>query len=276
MREITPRPVPARLLERAGRPSVLARLAPAAGLARQAGRTVLDALLPPSCLTCDAPVETQGQLCATCFTDTTFISEPLCRRCGVPFAHAQAAPGRTCESCLANPPPWGEARGALAYDNQSRRLVLPLKHADRPDLAAALATMMARAGASLLRRADLLVPVPLHRSRLFARRYNQSVLLARHLSRLSRVPSLPDALRRTRATTPLGDLSAAQRAHTLAGAIEVRDIRRPALANQRILLVDDVLTSGATARECTNALLDAGAAAVDVLVAARVPAPHSG
>jgi ComF family protein len=265
MRELQPRPLPARLLARLGRG------------AGQAGRSVLDALLPPHCLTCDNPVDSQGQFCADCFREIRFITEPLCRRCGVPFTHTHthAASGRTCDACLANPPPWGEARGALVYDNQSRRVVLPLKHADRPELAAALARMMARAGSRLLARAQVLVPVPLHRARLLARRYNQSVLLARHLARLSGVPSLPDALRRTRATTPLGDLNAAERASMLAGAIAVRDLRRGALSNRRVLLIDDVMTSGATARECTIALLDAGAAAVDVLVAARVPSPHS-
>lgn len=263
MREIQPRPLPARLLARLGRG------------AGQAGRTVLDALLPPHCLTCDNPVDSQGQFCAECFRDTRFITDPLCRRCGVPFTHAHAAAGRTCDACLEAPPPWAEARGALAYDNQSRRVVLPLKHADRPELAMALARMMARAGSGLLARAQVLVPVPLHRARLLARRYNQSVLLARHLARLSGVPSLPDALRRTRATTPLGELGAADRAAMVAGAIEVRALRRAALANRRVLLIDDVMTSGATARACATALLDAGAASVDVLVAARVPSPHS-
>lgn len=265
------------MLERVGRPSMLARLAPPAALTRLgriAGRSVLNALLPSHCLTCDAPVDEQGQFCAACFRETRFITEPLCRRCGIPFAHANTGAGRSCPACVAAPPPWGEARGALTYDAQSRRVILPLKHADRPELAAALARMMARAGAALLGRAQVLVPVPLHRGRLLARRYNQSVLLARHLARLSGVPSLPDALRRTRATTQLGDLSAAERAAAVEGAIAVRDIRRPTLAGQRVLLIDDVLTTGATARECTTALLDAGASAVDVLVAARVPPPH--
>ena len=169
----------------------------------------------------------------------------------------------------APPPRRPGARRAppLAYDAQSRRLLLPFKHADRPELAHALARMMARAGAALLARADVLVPVPLHRFRLLHRRYNQSALLAQSLQRLSGVPAVPDALRRIRATQSLGELAAEARARMLAGAIAVR--RPAAIAGRHVLLVDDVLTTGATARDCTRALLEAGAAGVDLLVAAR-------
>lgn len=244
----------------------------ARGAAAGAARLVLDTLLPPHCLTCDTLVDRPGQFCAECFRETQFITAPHCLTCGAPFAHAQ--PGMiVCAGCAADPPPWGEARAALAYDAQSRRLVLAFKHSDRTELATALARMMARAGHALLARADLLVPVPLHRTRLFARRYNQSALLAGALSRLSGVPHLPDALRRTRATSSLGELSAAARARMLEGAIAVR--RPAAVEGRHVLLIDDVLTSGATSRNCTHALLDAGAAGVDVLVTARVRAPNA-
>jgi ComF family protein len=162
----------------------------------------------------------------------------------------------------------------LRYDAQSRRIVLPLKYSDRTELAAALAPLMARAGAALLREADLLVPVPLHRRRLIARRYNQAALLAHAIARLTAKPVVPDALRRIRVTAPLGDLSAEERAEAVDGAFAVRPGRAPRLVGQRLLLIDDVLTSGATCAACTRVLLEAGAASVDVLVAARVPDPR--
>ncbi len=150
-------------------------------------RAVLDVLLPPECLTCDAPVGAPGQLCGVCFARTGFVTAPHCSRCGVPFAYAaQGGDDQTCPVCREHPPLFARARAALRYDEQARRLILPLKHADRVELAAPLATMMARAGAALMHEADLLVPVPLHRWRLFRRRYNQAALLAAALARQSR------------------------------------------------------------------------------------------
>ncbi len=236
------------------------------------GRAVLDALLPPQCLTCEQPVDGPGRFCVGCFGRTSFIAAPCCEACGLPFgATGQAGADGRCEACRRWPPPWANARAALLYDDQARRLLLPLKHADRPDLARALAAPMVRAGAALLARADLLVPVPLHRRRLLARRYNQSALLAQAVSRLSGRPAVLDGLRRIRPTRSLGPLSPAQRLATLEGAIAVTPGRRSHIEDARVLLIDDVLTTGATARACTRALLEAGAGGVDVLVAARVP-----
>lgn len=239
-----------------------------AGLTRRVGGAALDMLLPPVCLTCDAPVAEQHQFCAACHAATAFIVPPLCDACGTPFGPAAAAP--VCPSCALAPPPWRRARAAMRYDAQSRRVILPLKHADRPDLAPALAKLMARAGAALLDGAEVLVPVPLHRSRLAQRRYNQAALIACALGRLAGRPVLLDGLVRPHPTPPLGHLDGAQRAALVAGAFAVRATRTAAIGGRRVLLIDDVLTSGATAGGCAAALLGAGAASVDVLAAARV------
>lgn len=251
---------------------LLPRLAAGAGAA---GRATLDLLLPPQCICCDAPVLRPGQFCAACFRATSFITTPYCLRCGVPFGTAaQAGLHQLCPACEADPPRFGQARAALRYDLQGRRLILPFKHADRPEFAAVLAPMLARAGAELLARAELLVPVPLHRLRLFRRRYNQAALLAQALSRAKRIPAAVDVLRRRRATASLGERSATERAETVRDAFAVRPSRAGLIGGRHVLLVDDVMTSGATANACAETLLAAGASGVDVLVAARVPDPR--
>lgn len=238
------------------------------------GRAALDVLLPPQCLTCDAQVDAPGQLCAECFGRTAFITDPCCGRCGAPFEAAgqdarYRAAALTCGKCQEQPPPWGRARAALRYDDQTRRIVLPFKYGDRTEIAKALAPHMARAGSALLRGADVLVPVPLHRLRLLSRRYNQAALLAQALSRLSGRPAALDALRRTRATQQLAHMSPKSRDAEVAGAFAVRPRRLARIEGAQVLLIDDVLTSGATAAACARALLAAGAAGVDLLVAAR-------
>lgn len=239
-------------------------------------RAALDLVLPPLCACCDTPVEAPGQLCATCFGQLAFISEPACQRCGLPFSsHEAAGRSRVCDACSTDPPPWRQARAALVYDDKAKSLILPLKHTDRGENAAVLALHMHRAGAALLARADLLVPVPLHRWRLLRRRYNQAAFLAHALGHRAKRPVLADALRRPHATAPLGGLNAAERHLALEGSIDVRPNRRAALRGRIVLLIDDVLTTGATAGACARALLDAGAANVDVLVASRVPPPRS-
>lgn len=242
---------------------------------RWAGRAALDLLLPPACIACDRPVDAPGLLCPACFRATGFITAPCCTACGAPFdAGPLAGADGLCAQCHIAPPAFDRARAALRYDPAARRLILPLKHGDRVELAKALAPMMARAGAVLLAEADLLVPVPLHRWRLFHRRYNQAALLARALARISGRAILPDALMRTRRTASLGGKGAGERRAEVEGAFAVRPSRIARIAGRRVLLVDDVMTSGATAGACALALKAAGAKQVDVLAAARVADPR--
>ncbi|HEY8288426.1 MAG TPA: double zinc ribbon domain-containing protein, partial [Acetobacteraceae bacterium] len=183
------------------------------GALRRLGVGLLDVVLPPQCVCCDARVIGQGQLCANCFGRLNFITAPYCLRCGVPFpARGQGGPDGLCPGCRDNPPLFAQARAALRYDAQGRRLILPFKHGGRTELAESLGAHMARAGRDLMADAAVLVPVPLHRRRLFQRKYNQAALLAHVLGRLSGVPVLPDALVRIRPTPSLDDRSAAERA----------------------------------------------------------------
>ena len=242
--------------------------------ARRLATAALDLLLPPGCLLCPVPVDAPGLLCGGCFGQLTLIGAPCCACCGRPFELAwRAAESGLCARCAEMPPPFEHARAALIYDRVSRRLLLPFKHADRIELSLLLIRLMAQAGAALLRGADVLVPVPLHRRRLFVRKYNQAALLARGLGRLADRPVAVDGLARVRATRSLGHKSAAERREEVEGAFSVRPGRISAIAGRRVLLIDDVMTSGATAAACANVLLEAGAKAVDVLVAAWVPEP---
>ncbi len=234
------------------------------------GRT-LDMLLPPTCLGCDAATDAPGRFCPACFRAVAFIGAHCCDACGLGFAYARQAQGGLCPECAGDRPVWRHGRAALTYDGPAKKLVLAFKHGDRPEHARALAAMMARAGAGLLAGADLLVPVPLHRARLRRRRYNQAAMLSHALTRLGGPVTLADALRRTRATDSLGHLGVFARAAALQGAIAARPSRVAALHGRRVVLVDDVLTTGATATACAEALMAAGVASVDVLVAARVP-----
>jgi ComF family protein len=242
------------------------------GASKKMALAVLDTLLPPHCLACDAPVAADGQFCLPCFRTASFISAPFCAHCGGPLPFGDA--GAACTSCTHAPPLFTTARAALRYDETAKKLILPFKYADQPEAARGLAVLMARAGAKLLAGADVLVPVPLHKSRLRRRRYNQAALLADALGRLAGRPAIRDALRRIVPTAPLGGLGIEDRRRTMANSIVTRPERAARIAGAAVLLVDDVMTTGATADACTAALLAAGAKRVDVLVAARVADPR--
>lgn len=230
---------------------------------------LLDLLLPPQCPSCRALVGEVGTLCPDCWKGMDFLAPPFCSCCGLPFSFETEGEALVCAACLETPPPWRTARSVLRYDEASRGLVLALKHADRTDLVPALARWMARAGGDLLAGCDLIAPVPLHWLRLFTRRFNQSALLAHSLGRIAHKPVLADLMTRTRRTQSQGHLHRSQRFGNVKGAFAVRPRLKPGIHGKNLLLIDDVLTSGATAAECSRVLLAAGAARVDVLSVAR-------
>ncbi len=232
-------------------------------------RWVLDSLLPPSCLACDTPVEKEGQFCLGCFKAANFLTAPFCQTCGVPMPYAT---GEECEGCATHKPAFTQARAALRYDETAKKLILPLKYADHTEAVKGMAELMRRPGEALLQAANLLVPVPLHPTRLRARRFNQAALLAIALARLTGRPVGVDALQRTKPTQPLEGLGAARRREEVDGAFVLSP--DAGVAGKRVLLVDDVMTSGATANACAKALLAGGATRVDVLTAARVADPR--
>ena len=249
-------------------PAMRPAIALAAGIGR-AGTRMLDIVLPPRCLKCGTTVDTVGALCAGCWPSVVFLSRPQCAACGLPFEF-DLGPAALCGSCAAERPAFERARAAFRYDDGSKDLILRFKHADRTDSAPAFARWMARAGAELLEDADLIVPVPLHWLRLFTRRYNQAALLASALGKMSGKPAVNDLLLRRRRTPSQGGLGALARQRNVAGAFAVDARRRPLLGDKRVLLVDDVLTTGATVTACASVLLRGGARAVDILTVARV------
>jgi ComF family protein len=231
-------------------------------------RRALDIALPTLCAACHEPVAGDG-VCAACWAKLSFIAPPFCPRLGIPFVY-DPGPGLLSMQAIADPPAYDRARAAVRYDEVARGMVHALKYQDRMDLAPVMGRWMARAGDELLREADALVPVPLHWRRAWSRRYNQSGALARAIGREAGLPVIGDALRRTRPTPQQIGLSRTERARNVQGAFNVPPERKPAIAGRRIALIDDVLTSGATADACARVLLRGRAAAVDVLVFARV------
>jgi predicted amidophosphoribosyltransferase len=232
---------------------------------------LVDIVYPPRCVACRAHTETPHGLCGACWREMGFVSGAVCDACGAPVPAGQEGPGRLlCDGCVREPPAWGRGRAAFLYDGCGRRLVLALKHADRLDLVRPFAAWMRRAGAELLRDATLVAPVPMHRLRLLRRRYNQAAELARAIGRSAGLPVCPGLLVRHRGWGSQEGRSRAERFARMRGAIAVAAGRSGRLAGARVLLIDDVMTSGATLSAAAEACLAGGAAAVDVLVAARV------
>jgi ComF family protein len=235
-------------------------------LLRRAGRTVVDGILPPRCLACGATIDEPDALCAACWAPIGFFAPPWCALCGLPFPHPMGD-GAVCADCARARSSWDRARAVMRYDKHSRGLVLSLKHGDRTHLATALGRWMRRSGDEVLVGADLLMPVPLHWTRLFARRYNQAAMLAHAIHAAGGPPVAPDWLIRRRRTPSQGRLGPAARARNVRGAFALRGGR--SIEGKRVVIVDDVLTTGATVEECARVLRRQGAAFVGVLTLAR-------
>ena len=233
---------------------------------------LIDLALPPRALDEGAsvrgPVQSTG-LTAQAWAKIAFVDAPVCDGCGAPFEYDMGADAR-CAACVARQPAFDHARAACLYDEHSRDLILKLKHADRTDLSGLFARWLTRAAADIIPFADAVVPVPLHRWRLLARRYNQAAEIARPLAKLAGLAYFPDALARPRATQFQGGKSQTGRRRNVAGAFAVPPRWRARVSGARLLLVDDVLTTGATAEGCSRALKAAGAVRVDLVVIARV------
>jgi len=239
--------------------------------ARTALHALLDVALPPLCAVCREPVEGRG-LCPACWSKLSFITRPYCERLGIPFVY-DPGPGILSMQAVADPPAYHRARAAVRFDEVSRALVHALEYVDRLDLAPMMGRWLAQARRELLAEADALVPVPLHWRRLWATRFNQSAMLAAAISSQTGLPIAAGALKRVKPTAQQVGLSRTERAANVQGAFRVPPDGRVAVSGRRLVLVDDVLTSGATVDGCARALLRAGAANVDVLVFARVAEP---
>ncbi|KGJ04317.1 comF family protein [Paracoccus halophilus] len=231
---------------------------------------------PPQCLCCGEPVAGEGGLCPGCWREADFIEGISCSRCGTPLPgdedsedQDEAAGLLVCDDCLGMQRPWLRGRAALTYRGTGRRLVLMLKHGDRPDLAPALGDWLARAAGPLIRRDMIVVPVPVHMRRRLSRKYNQAELLSRHLARVHGLAHAPGLLQRRR-NTPMQDHGkVADRFANLDDAIRVPARMRPRVQGRALLLVDDVMASGATLAASAQALRDAGAGPISVVVLAR-------
>ena len=229
-----------------------------------------DLVLPPVCVYCHEPVASHGVLCAQCWREIEFITPPLCDRLGLPMYYGGGCEPLVSAVALRHPPVFRRARAATRFTGVMRHLIHGFKYSDRHEALGLFAGLMRGAGADLLKDADMLVPVPLHRRKLFKRRYNQAALLARKLSAMSGMPANYIALRRTRSTPSQVGLPEHERRENVANAFAISRRGLAELRGRTVILVDDVITTGSTLNACARMLLDAGAAHVDCLAIAMV------
>jgi ComF family protein len=231
-------------------------------------RKFLDFAFPARCLLCGGVLAGEDGICAGCLNLIDFVSEPKCRHCGRPFEFESDEDGpMACPSCLMLKPKFDRCVSAVMYNEASKKIILPFKHADATHLAKFMAGIMAARGAELLDPADIIIPVPIHRLRMLKRKYNQAALLARFIGKKCKKPVLFNVFTRRRATKSQGHMSLKDRKANVRGAFFAKP--DPRLKGARVLLVDDVFTTGATANECARVLKAAGAARVYVLTFAR-------
>lgn len=231
-------------------------------------QTMLGVLYPPRCLACGETVGREAGLCPTCWRDTPFITGVTCHLCGAPLPGEVTDHDETCDDCLTLARPWARGAAVLTYADGARRLILALKHGDRTDIAPAAGRWMAQA-ATGLPPDSVLVPVPIHWRRLFSRRFNQAALLAHGMARVGGWAVAPDALIRTRATQAHKGLSVEERFENMRDVITLRPRAAVDLMGRTVVLIDDVMTSGATLAAAAEAVQGADPADIQVLVLAR-------
>lgn len=237
------------------------------GILHKTASAALDWILPPLCPATGEAVDAHGMVAPAYWASLRFIRKPFCPQCATPFPFEMEGENLTCAACLDHPPAFRHARAALVYDDASRQLVLRFKHGDQLQAVRTLDPWMRAAGNDVLAAADLIMPVPLHRWRFLRRRYNQAALLAQWIGRAAGKPVSVDGLIRRKATPGQGHLTAKHRIANVKNAFALNPTVN--VSGKTILLIDDVMTTGATLNECAGVLLKAGATAVDVLVAAR-------
>lgn len=230
---------------------------------------VINAIYPPQCASCGALTGEAQALCGSCWAASTFVSGLVCVKCGVPLT-GEGDGDELCDGCLHAPPAWDRGVAAVLYEGTGRRVVLALKHGDRLELAKPLARWIARAGHSLIKEADIVAPVPLHWSRLARRKFNQAAELARQSVISNGALLVPDLLERARATPKQDGMDREARFANQRDAFRVKGRHAARLRGKNVLMIDDVMTTGATLSACAEALRGGGASVVNVLVLARV------
>ncbi|WP_244300965.1 ComF family protein [Roseibium hamelinense] len=234
------------------------------GLLTSASKSSLDFLLPPRCLICSAATDRGGAYCPNCWKDLPLIERPFCEQLGIPFVHHMGA-GALSPKAISDPPLFARSRSATLFSGSARECVHKLKYGRRRELAKPMAEMMVRAGKDILQERSIIIPVPLHWTRLVERRFNQAADLANEIAAYTGYPIEISGLQRTRRTQNQVGLTGKERAKNVRGAFRVKAASAPVISSQRVLLVDDVFTTGSTVRTCVRALLSAGASSVDVL-----------